>query len=171
MKTVFLIDGIDVNDVPTSPTPPPTRADLRSQRRAERRAAARQSLEDFRKDKKLAAFAIDTSFSVVKCIFIALLLVNFFRALRGDVDYFSFARLFDVLQNAPSIPIDWISTFSINIKPEDWGDWTEIFNWLRDALVSVVNFFGASVSAVLYVSTGIGNLVVFVGYFVSKLFF
>jgi len=180
MRTGFLIDGIDVGDVPSTPTTPPTRAELRAQRRAERRADARaararadkrnQDRYEKSKDRGLP-YGFNTSIGVLKILLFTLLIVNFFRALRGDADYFSFARFFDVLQHAPTVPIDWISTFSWHLDPSILGDWSFAFNWLRDAIIGVANFFSTSLTTGLYISTGIGNFVIFVGYFVSKLFY
>ena len=124
-------------------------------------------IRDVGTDSDNNGLIVSSSIGVVKVLLLILLMVNFFRALKGDTDYFSFERFFDVLLKSPSIPIDWISVFSWHVDIGDWG----VMDWLADAIEWVINTFGSLLSTGMYLSVGIGNLVVFVGYFVGALFF
>lgn len=161
-RSGFLIDGVDVG---SSTAPSDDKISVRVPTRI--RVRTRHNVSYSEDNAQITGFGLSTSISVVKLIAIVLIVVNFFRALRGDIEYFSFARLFNVLLDAPSIPIDWISAFNWNVDFGDWG----VFDWLADAVEWVVNNFGATLSMVSYVSIGLVNLVVFVGYFVGALFF
>lgn len=102
--------------------------------------------------------------SVFGVFFVIVFVVNFFYAVTGSDSFFSFSSLLSTFENAPSINTDWILKFG-NLKITD--DWTKLFNWLRDF---INNYIIKIITIVLYLCTGVAQLVTYFCYFVGILF-
>lgn len=96
--------------------------------------------------------------------FLLLFIVNFFYSATGNTSTFSFSSMLYAFQEAPQIPTDWIRDFS-NLRIT--SDWTVAFNWLRDFLN---NFVMKIITAGLFISTGVVQLITYAVYFISILF-
>lgn len=102
--------------------------------------------------------------TVFVVLFLVLFIVNFFYSATGNTSTFSFSSMLYAFQEAPQIPTDWIRDFS-NLKIT--SDWTVAFNWLRDFLN---NFVMKIITAGLFISTGVVQLITYAVYFISILF-
>lgn len=102
--------------------------------------------------------------SVFTVVFMVLFIINFFYSATSNQSSFSFSSLLQAIQNAPSVPTDWIKTFSdLRIT----ADWTVAFNWLRDFLN---NYVMKMITVFLFLCTGIVQLLTYSIYFISILF-
>lgn len=102
--------------------------------------------------------------SVFTVVFMVLFIINFFYSAANNESSFSFSSLLQAIQNAPSVPTDWIKTFSdLRIT----ADWTVAFNWLRDFLN---NYVMKMITVFLFLCTGILQLLTYSIYFISILF-
>ena len=97
-------------------------------------------------------------------LFLILFIVNFFYSATGNSSSFSFSSMLYAFQEAPQIPTDWIRDFA-NLRIT--SDWTVAFNWLRDFLN---NFVMKIITAGLFISTGVVQLITYAVYFISILF-
>lgn len=97
-------------------------------------------------------------------LFLILFIVNFFYSATGNTSSFSFSVMLYAFQEAPQIPTDWIRDFA-NLRIT--SDWTVAFNWLRDFLN---NFVMKIITAGLFISTGVVQLITYAVYFISILF-
>lgn len=102
--------------------------------------------------------------TVFVVLFLVLFIVNFFYSATGNTSTFSFSSMLYAFQEAPQIPTDWIRDFS-NLRIT--SDWTVAFNWLRDFLN---NFVMKIITAGLFISTGVVQLITYAVYFISILF-
>lgn len=102
--------------------------------------------------------------SVLCVFFVLVFVVNFFYAVTGSDSFFSFSSLLSTFEKAPSINTDWILKFG-NLKITD--DWTKLFNWLRDF---INDYIIKIITIVLYLCTGVAQLVTYFCYFVGILF-
>lgn len=102
--------------------------------------------------------------SVFTVVFMVLFIINFFYSATSNESLFSFSSLLQAIQNAPSVPTDWIKTFSdLRIT----ADWTVAFNWLRDFLN---NYVMKLITVFLFLCTGIVQLLTYSIYFIGILF-
>lgn len=96
--------------------------------------------------------------------FIILFIANFFYSTLDLNQAFTFTGFLHALEQAPSVPIDWIKDFaSLRIT----SDWSELFNWFRDFLNQ---FIMPMITVVLFLCVGIAQLVTYIVYFVGILF-
>lgn len=102
--------------------------------------------------------------SLFGVFFVLVFVVNFFYAVTGSDSFFSFTSLLSTFEKAPSINTDWILKFG-NLKITD--DWTKLFNWLRDF---INDYIIKIITIVLYLCTGVAQLVTYFCYFVGILF-
>lgn len=111
---------------------------------------------------------VGTAFNFLFTIVSIMLVIGIFRIIYNG-ETISLYKLITFCQNIEQIPTDWITSF-VSIKNSiliaDWG----IFQWLGDGLNFISGFFVDILGLALYVSVGIGNLVVFAGYIVAFLF-
>lgn len=114
-----------------------------------------------KKDTSKSGVITPTVFVV---LFLILFIVNFFYSATGNTSTFSFSSMLYAFQEAPQIPTDWIRDFS-NLQIT--SDWTVAFNWLRDFLN---NFVMKIITAGLFISTGVVQLITYAVYFISILF-
>lgn len=90
-----------------------------------------------------------------------LLLANFPRIIRGEVEPITFEYLLEVLSNAPELNVSWVADLTSPITA-DWGG----VNFLRD----YINLFADVSSSILYLATLILHVVIFLLYFVRTFF-
>lgn len=102
--------------------------------------------------------------SVLGVFFVIVFVVNFFYAITGSDSFFSFSSLLSTFEKAPSINTDWILKFG---NLEITSDWTKVFNWLRDF---INNYIIKIITIVLYLCTGVAQLITYFCYFVGILF-
>ena len=102
--------------------------------------------------------------TVFAVLFLVLFIVNFFYSATGNTSTFSFSSMLYAFQEAPQIPTYWIRDFS-NLRIT--SDWTVAFNWLRDFLN---NFVMKIITAGLFISTGVIQLITYAVYFIGILF-
>ena len=120
---------------------------------------------DYYSDTLVSVERYDTSSrTIFSVIFLMLFIVNFFYSATSNDSPFSFTTLLYAFQEAPQIPIDWIKQFA-NLQIT--SDWTVAFNWLRDFLN---NYVMKIITAGLFLSTGIVQLITYAVYFISILF-
>ena len=145
-----------------------TKSALRQQNREYRayKRSERNKARAIRIDKS-RSFDVErdvSAISVFSVIFMVLFIINFFYSATGNSSSFSFSSLLQAIQNAPSVPTDWIKTFSdLRIT----ADWTVAFNWLRDFLN---NYVMKLITVFLFLCTGIVQLLTYSIYFISILF-
>lgn len=102
--------------------------------------------------------------SVLGLFFVIVFVVNFFYAITGSDSFFTFTSLLSTFEKAPSIDTDWIMKFG-NLKIT--SNWPRVFNWLRDF---INNSIIKIITVVLYLCTGVAQLVTYFCYFVGILF-
>lgn len=135
--------------------------DYRAYKRAERKKARAIRVANSRSNDVERNFSASSVFSVV---FMVLFIINFFYSATGNPSSFSFSSLLQAIGNAPSVPTDWIKSFSeLRIS----ADWTVAFNWLRDFLN---NYVMKLITVFLFLCTGIVQLITYGLYFVGILF-
>lgn len=100
--------------------------------------------------------------SIFHYVFMLLFIVSFFYAVSGTEQNLTFSGLLSILENAPSIPTDWIGIFSDLTIKDNWG----LFEFLRSFLNSIMGI----ISFGLYLVTGAAQLIVYIGYFIGMLF-
>lgn len=145
-----------------------TRARIKAEKRAYRisKREERKKARAIRVDKSRAN-DVERDFSGVSVLgvfFVLVFVVNFFYAVTGSDSFFSFTSLLSTFEKAPSINTDWILKFG-NLKITD--DWTKLFNWLRDF---INDYIIKIITIVLYLCTGVAQLVTYFCYFVGILF-
>lgn len=106
----------------------------------------------------------NSSLSLLKIVFISILLFGVVGNLTGTGRTLTFTGFLQILANAPKIPTDWISfnTFTFNISSA-LVDYT----WLNNLL----NSFTSIIQVLLFAFVGITQLVVFLLYFLRLMFF
>ena len=133
----------------------------RVSKRDERKKARAIRVDKFRANDVERDFS---GVSVLGVFFVLVFVVNFFYAITGSDSFFSFTSLLSTFEKAPSINTDWILKFG-NLKITD--DWTNLFNWLRDF---INDYIIKIITIVLYLCTGVAQLVTYFCYFVGILF-
>lgn len=106
--------------------------------------------------------------SIFGIFLLALFFVNVMRAATGNQDVFTFTRLLNAMQNAPSISLEWLSTFQRfgQVAQGDWG----IFEFLKNFINGFLGFFGDIFTVVGFVGTGGVQLILYVVHFIPVLF-
>ena len=145
-----------------------TRARIKAEKRAYRisKREERKKARAIRVDKS-RAYDVERDFSGVSVLgvfFVLVFVVNFFYAVTGSDSFFSFTSLLSTFEKAPSINTDWILKFG-KLKITD--DWTKVFIWLRDF---INDYIIKIITIVLYLCTGVAQLVTYFCYFVGILF-
>lgn len=131
---------------------------------AQRRETYAEARERHRNDRYLNFKMRESRKSMVRSsvanfftvIFMCLFLIMFFSAATGSDTSITFTGFLEGLADSPSIDTCWIKTFNSLRITSDWY----IFNFLRDFL----NTFMDIISVLLWLVTGIAQLVVYVGY-------
>lgn len=95
-------------------------------------------------------------------VFLVLFVLMFFSVASGVDSHITFTSLIDSLADSPSIDTSWIKTFNSMRIESDWS----IFNFLRDFL----NTFVDIISVLLWIITGIAQLIVYIGFIFRVLF-
>lgn len=98
-------------------------------------------------------------------VFIILALFAFVSAVTGRSNVFTFTGLLQSFADCPSIPLPAVVNFMDNLHID--GDWTVFGNWLKDF---INNFLLPLVSVVVYFSTAISQLVLYIIWFLKILF-
>lgn len=112
-------------------------------------------------------FYMRSSLSIFRYIFIFILCVSVLRSVFvAPDDYFTFGQFLNFLQNVPDITSDVskavsnMVTYSVVGKVPSWLNWMD---YLIKPFLSVLSFF-------VYVAAGLGQVLVFVTYFVRFFF-
>lgn len=131
---------------------------------AQRKETYAEARQRHRKDRYLNFKMRESQKSMVRSsganfftiVFMCLFLIMFFSAATGLDTSFTFTGFLEGLADSPSIDTSWIKTFNSLRITSDW----DIFNFLRD----FINTFMDIISVLLWLVTGIAQLVVYVGY-------
>lgn len=95
--------------------------------------------------------------SLFKVIFMTLFFVMFIQyAFNIGTGYMSFRGFLEMLEGVPDIDISWIAKVASLQIVGDWG----LIDFIRSFLNTIMKIFATG----LYISTGIAQLIVFVGY-------
>ena len=112
-------------------------------------------------------FYMRSSSSIFRYIFIFILCVSVLRSVFvSPEDYFSFGNFLNFLQNVPDITSDVSKAVSNMVSYSVIGEVPSWLNWmdyLIKPFLSVLSFF-------VYVAAGLGQVLVFVTYFVRFFF-
>lgn len=95
-------------------------------------------------------------------VFMAIFLLAFFSAASGSDNTITFTSFLNALADSPSIDTSWIKTFNDLRISSDWG----VFDFLRDFINTLMDI----VSVMLWIITGVAQLIVYVGYLFRVLF-
>lgn len=133
------------------------------EREIERRRAVMRS----NNGKANARFYLNSSPAIFRYIFIFILCVSVLRSVFvSSEDYFTFANFLNFLQNVPDITSDVskavsnMVTYSVIGEVPSWLNWMD---YLIKPFLTVLSFF-------VYIATGLGQVLVFVTYFVRFFF-
>lgn len=117
--------------------------------------------------KANARFYLNSSPAIFRYVFIFILCVSVLRSVFvSSEDYFTFANFLNFLQNVPDITSDVskavsnMVTYSVVGEVPSWLNWMD---YLIKPFLTVLSFF-------VYVATGLGQVLVFVTYFVRFFF-
>lgn len=117
--------------------------------------------------KANARFYLNSSPVIFRYIFIFILCVSVLRSVFvSSEDYFTFANFLNFLQNVPDITSDVsksvsnMVTYSVIGEVPSWLNWMD---YLIKPFLTVLSFF-------VYIAAGLGQVVVFVTYFVRFFF-
>ena len=112
-------------------------------------------------------FYMRSGFSIFRYILIFVLCVSVLRSVFvSPDDYFTFGQFLNFLQNVPDITSDVskavsnMVTYSVVGEVPSWLDWMD---YLIKPFLSVLSFF-------VYIAAGLGQVLVFVTYFVRFFF-
>ena len=112
-------------------------------------------------------FYLRSGFSIFRYVFIFVLCVSVLRSVFvAPDDYFTFGQFLNFLQNVPDITSDVskavsnIVSYSVIGEVPSWLNWMD---YLIKPFLSVLSFF-------VYVAAGLGQVLVFVTYFVRFFF-
>lgn len=109
------------------------------------------------------------AFSLIGFVISVLLLVSVVGVLRGNGNYLTFQGLLQILGETYYIPIDWI--FTLNTATTiDWGFSIGDLYISFDFLKVVYNMIVPVIQIVLYLCTGIAQVLVFAIQFIRILF-
>lgn len=98
---------------------------------------------------------------VLKIVFLFLLLGMLFRLLKGETILPTFTSFLETLESVPNLSNSWLSNVDLSIT----ADWDK-FNFLRDFL----NLFIEPIEIVFTMINGIGQVLIYVFYFIKWLF-
>ena len=133
------------------------------QREIERRREVMRSANR----KANARFYLQSSSSIFRYIFIFILCVSVLRSVFvAPDDYFTFGQFLNFLQNVPDITSDVSKAVSNMISYSVIGEVPSWLNWmdyLIKPFLTVLSFF-------VYIAAGLGQVLVFVTYFVRFFF-
>lgn len=133
------------------------------ERELESRRAAMRSANR----KANARFYLSSAPSIFRYVFIFILCVSVLRSVFvSSEDYFTFANFLNFLQNVPDITSDVSKAVSNMVSYSVIGEVPSWLNWmdyLIKPFLTVLSFF-------VYVATGLGQVLVFVTYFVRFFF-
>lgn len=117
--------------------------------------------------KANARFYLNSSPAIFRYVFIFILCVSVLRSVFvSSEDYFTFANFLNFLQNVPDITSDVskavsnMVTYSVIGEVPSWLNWMD---YLIKPFLTVLSFF-------VYVAAGLGQVLVFVTYFVRFFF-
>lgn len=117
--------------------------------------------------KANARFYLNSSPAIFRYVFIFILCVSVLRSVFvSSEDYFTFANFLNFLQNVPDITSDVSKAVSNMVSYSVIGEVPSWLNWmdyLIKPFLTVLSFF-------VYVATGLGQVLVFVTYFVRFFF-
>lgn len=117
--------------------------------------------------KANARFYLNSSPAIFRYVFIFILCVSVLRSVFvSSEDYFTFANFLNFLQNVPDITSDVSKAVSNMVAYSVIGEVPSWLNWmdyLIKPFLTVLSFF-------VYVATGLGQVLVFVTYFVRFFF-
>lgn len=117
--------------------------------------------------KANARFYLNSSPAIFRYVFIFILCVSVLRSVFvSSEDYFTFANFLNFLQNVPDITSDVSRAVSNMVSYSVIGEVPSWLNWmdyLIKPFLTVLSFF-------VYVATGLGQVLVFVTYFVRFFF-
>lgn len=117
--------------------------------------------------KANARFYLNSSSSVFRYIFIFILCVSVLRSVFvAPDDYFTFGQLLSFLQNVPDVTADVSKAVSNMVSYSVIGEVPSWLNWM-DYLIKP---FLSVLSLFVYVAAGLGQVLVFVTYFVRFFF-
>lgn len=141
------------------------RAIIRAEK--EREMERRRELSRANTRKANLRFYMGSSSSIFRYIFIFILCVSVLRSVFvSSEDYFTFANFLNFLQNVPDITSDVSRAVSNMVSYSVIGEVPSWLNWmdyLIKPFLTVLSFF-------VYVATGLGQVLVFVTYFVRFFF-
>lgn len=117
--------------------------------------------------KANARFYLNSAPSIFRYVFIFILCVSVLRSVFvSSEDYFTFANFLNFLQNVPditsdvSVAVSNMVSYSVIGEVPSWLNWMD---YLIKPFLTVLSFF-------VYVATGLGQVLVFVTYFVRFFF-
>ena len=117
--------------------------------------------------KANARFYLNSSSSIFRYIFIFILCVSVLRSVFvAPDDYFTFGQLLSFLQNVPDVTADVSKAVSNMVSYSVIGEVPSWLNWmdyLIKPFLTVLSFF-------VYIAAGLGQVLVFVTYFVRFFF-
>lgn len=117
--------------------------------------------------KANARFYLNSSPAIFRYVFIFILCVSVLRSVFvSSEDYFTFGNFLNFLQNVPDITSDVSRAVSNMVSYSVIGEVPSWLNWmdyLIKPFLTVLSFF-------VYVATGLGQVLVFVTYFVRFFF-
>lgn len=117
--------------------------------------------------KANARFYLNSSPAIFRYVFIFILCVSVLRSVFvSSEDYFTFGNFLNFLQNVPDITSDVSKAVSNMVSYSVIGEVPSWLNWmdyLIKPFLTVLSFF-------VYVATGLGQVLVFVTYFVRFFF-
>ena len=117
--------------------------------------------------KANARFYLNSSSSIFRYIFIFILCVSVLRSVFvAPDDYFTFGQLLSFLQNVPDVTADVSKAVSNMVSYSVIGEVPSWLNWM-DYLIKP---FLSVLSLCVYLAAGLGQVLVFVTYFVRFFF-
>lgn len=133
----------------------------------EREMQRRRELMRSNNRKANARFYLNSSSSIFRYIFIFILCVSVLRSVFvSSEDYFTFANFLNFLQGVPDITSDVskavsnMVTYSVIGEVPSWLNWMD---YLIKPFLTVLSFF-------VYIAAGLGQVLVFITYFVRFFF-
>lgn len=117
--------------------------------------------------KANARFYLNSSSSIFRYIFVFILCVSVLRSVFvSPDDYFTFGQLLSFLQNVPDVTADVSKAVSNMVSYSVIGEVPSWLNWM-DYLIKP---FLSVLSLFVYLAAGLGQVLVFVTYFVRFFF-
>ena len=117
--------------------------------------------------KANARFYLNSSSSIFRYIFIFILCVSVLRSVFvAPDDYFTFGQLLSFLQNVPDVTADVSKAVSNMVSYSVIGEVPSWLNWMDYFIKPFLSVF----SLFVYLAAGLGQVLVFVTYFVRFFF-